>query len=185
VPNQAFGVSYLAIRATTAPSALVRPLHETVATLSPTANLRDIRTMEDAIDDSLDQRRLVMILLGAFAALAIILAVLGIYGVISFAVTQRTRELGVRMALGATPSDVRKLVVLQGLRPSLLGLFIGIAAALAFTRLLSTQLFGVSALDPVTFAALPVLILLVSVLGSLGPAIRATRVDPMVSLRAD
>ena len=141
--------------------------------------------MEDAIDESLDQRRLVMSLLGAFAALAILLAALGIYGVISYSVTQRTREIGVRMALGATGSTVRRMVVLQGLRLCLVGLAIGVVAALGLTRLLSSQLFGVSTADPPTYVALAALILLVSALGSFIPALRATRVDPMIALRAE
>jgi putative ABC transport system permease protein len=110
--------------------------------------------MEQAIDESLDQRRLVMSLLGAFAALAMALAALGRYGVTSHLVAERTREIGVRMALGATASEVRRMVLAQGLRLCLVGLVLGVAAALALTRLLASQLFGVFPTDPASFAAL-------------------------------
>ena len=138
-----------------------------------------------AIDQSLGQRRLVMSLLALFAALAVVLAAVGIYGVTSYSVTQRTREIGVRMALGAHPANVQKMVVGQGLRLALLGLLIGFAAALALTRLVASQLYGVSATDPATFAGLAVLLLGVAVVAALLPARRATRVDPMIALRAD
>jgi ABC-type antimicrobial peptide transport system permease subunit len=156
-----------------------------VRTLSPTAVLTDVRTMEQAIDQSLDHRRTVMFLLGSFAALAMALAALGIYGVISYSVTQRTREIGVRMALGADAAAVRAMVVWQGLRLCLVGLGAGMLAALALTRLLTSQLFGVSPADPATYVALAAIILTVAMAASLVPALRATRVDPMVALRAD
>lgn len=183
IPSQAFSQSYLALRAAGPSStALVGPLRETVRALDPGAVISEIRPMEAAIDDSLDQRRLVMFLLGAFAALAMVLAALGIYGVVSYSVTQRTREIGVRMALGASPSGIRTIVVM---RLCLVGLLLGVAAALLLTRLLATQLFGVSPADPVTFLGLAALILTVSVAGSLVPALRATRTDPMIALRTE
>jgi putative ABC transport system permease protein len=187
VPNTGFGQCYLAVRAAagTSPGALIGPVGEVVRALDPRAVLSEVRTMEAAIDESLDQRRLVMSLLGAFAALAIALAALGLYGVMSHLVAQRTREIGVRMALGATASEVRRMVVTQGLRLCLVGLVLGVVAALALTRLLASQLFGVSPTDPATFAALAALLLLVSVVASLVPAGRATRIDPMIALRAE
>jgi putative ABC transport system permease protein len=186
IPNRAFALAYLVLRTSSSrPAALIRPLRATVQELNPGALFSEVRPMEDAIDESLDQRRLVMSLLGAFAILAIVLAALGIYGVISYSVTQRTREIGVRMALGATGSTVRRMVVMQGLRLCLVGLAIGVVAALGLTRLLASQLFGVSSADPITYVALAALILLVSALGSFVPALRATRVDPMIALRSD
>jgi putative ABC transport system permease protein len=186
VPNFGFGVSYLVLSAAgSSPRILVGPLQDVVRGLSPGALLNEMRPMADAIDESLDQRRLVMFLLGAFAVLAVALAALGIYGVVSFSVSQRTREIGVRMALGAQASHVQRMVVGQGLRLSLLGLGIGLAAALALTRVMASQLYGISATDPATFLALAALLLGVSTVAALLPARRATRVDPMIALRSE
>ena len=186
LPLSGVGLGYIAVRTVgRSPDSLIGPVRETIRALSPTAVLTEVRTMEQAIDQSLDHRRTVMFLLGAFAALAMVLAALGIYGVISYSVTQRTREIGVRMALGADAGRVRAMVVLQGLRLCLLGLGGGVLAALALTRLLASQLFGISPADPATYVALAAIILTVAVAASLVPALRATRVDPMVALRAD
>jgi putative ABC transport system permease protein len=186
VPNRSFALSYLAVRASgVSPSAVVGPIRETVRALSPNAILTDVRTMEAAIDESLEQRKLVMTLLGTFSAVAMVLAALGLYGVISYSVTQRTREIGVRLALGAKASHVRAMVVGQALRLCFLGLAVGVVASLVLTRLLASQLFGVSPTDPATFVGLAVVILGVSVVSSLLPAIRATRIDPMIALRAE
>jgi putative ABC transport system permease protein len=186
LPLAGVGLGYVAVRAVgRAPTDLIGPVREVVLALSPTAVLTEVRTMEQAIDQSLDHRRTVMFLLGAFALLAMTLAALGIYGVISYSVSQRTREIGVRMALGADASRVRAMVVLQGLRLCLLGLGGGVLVALALTRLLASQLFGVSSADPATYAGLAAIILAVAAAASLVPALRATRVDPMVALRAD
>jgi ABC-type antimicrobial peptide transport system permease subunit len=110
---------------------------------------------------------------------------MGIYGVISYSVTQRTREIGIRMALGADAGRVRAMVLIQGLRLCMIGLGVGLLASLALTRLLSSQLFGVSPSDPPTYVALAAIILAVALVAGLVPALRATRVDPMVALRAD
>lgn len=186
LPNAGVSLGYIALRASgSSTTQLVGPLRATVLALSGYAILTEVRSMEAAIDQSLDQRRVVMFLLGAFAALAMVLAALGIYGVISYSVSQRTREIGLRMAVGANAAQVRTMVVLQGMRLCLLGLAVGVAAALGLTRLLASQLFGVSPTDPATFAGLAAVILAVSVLASLIPALRATRIDPMIALRAD
>ena len=166
-------------------NSLVTPLRTTVQSLKRDALLDDVHTMEEAIDESLDRRRLVMFLLAAFAAVALILAALGIYGVVSDSVNQRTREIGVRMALGARAEQVRSMVVRQGVGLCLIGLGIGFFAALALTRLLHSQLFGVTPTDPPTYVALAGLILAVAALASLIPPVRATRIDPMVALRAE
>jgi ABC-type antimicrobial peptide transport system permease subunit len=139
--------------------------------------------MDEVVSNSFAARRLSMILLGVFAALALVLACVGIYGVISYLVGQRTHEIGVRMALGAQPGDVLWLVVGHGARMALLGVAIGIAAALGLTRLMASQLFGVSAHDPLTFAGVATLLILVAVAACYIPARRAMRVDPMVALR--
>ena len=124
-----------------------------------------------------------MILLGIFAALALLLACVGIYGVVSYLVGQRTHEIGVRMALGAHPEDILRLILGHGARMALAGISIGAAAALALTHLMSSELFGVSPRDPLTFVAVAALLLIVALAACYIPARRAMRVDPMVALR--
>ncbi|MGA8224043.1 MAG: ABC transporter permease [Candidatus Acidiferrales bacterium] len=142
-----------------------------------------VQTMDEIISDTIQDQRFSMILLGAFAALALLLASVGIYGVVSYLVGQRTREIGIRVALGAQRRDVLHLVLAGGLRMTLLGVAIGTAAALALTRLMANLLFGVSATDPLTFAAVGLLLTLVALAACYIPARRATRVDPMTALR--
>jgi putative ABC transport system permease protein len=139
--------------------------------------------MDQLLADSLSRSRFTMLLLGIFAAVALVLASVGIYGLIAYSVTQRTQELGIRIALGAQPRDVLRLVLGQGTRLTLLGIALGVLAALAFSRLLVTLLFGVSATDPLTFAGVAALLALVALMACVIPARRATRVDPMVALR--
>jgi len=142
-----------------------------------------VQTMEELIADTLAARRLSMIVLGVFAALAVVLASIGIYGVISYLVGQRTQEICIRMALGARPRDVLAQVLGQGARMIGLGVFIGLAAAFGLTRLMATLLFGVSTTDPLTFAAVAALLALVALAACFLPARRAMRVDPIVALR--
>jgi predicted permease len=142
-----------------------------------------IRTMYDVVDASLGQRRLTMKLLEVFAGVALLLAIVGIYGVIAYSVVQRTREVGIRRALGAQQSDILRLVVGQGLGLTLAGLAIGVGGALALTRLLTSLLFHVTATDPATFVGAAVLFLIVALAASYIPARSATRIDPMEALR--
>jgi len=139
--------------------------------------------MSEVIASSLAERQFSMILFGIFAALALLLASIGIYGVVSYLAGQRTHEIGVRMAMGARPRDVLRLVLGQGLKMAFLGVAVGIPAALALTRLMANLLFGVSATDPITFAGVGIILTFVALLACFVPARRATRVDPIVALR--
>ena len=141
--------------------------------------------MEAMASASSSPQRLPMMLLSTFAGLALVLACVGIYGVNSYLVGQRTPEIGVRVALGAQPSDVLRLVIGQGVRMALIGVVIGLGAAVGLTRLMANQLFGISAHDPLTFAAVAVLLILVAVAACLIPARRAVGVDPMAALRCE
>jgi putative ABC transport system permease protein len=147
--------------------------------------INDVRTMEEIVTQWLAPRRFNLLLLGVFAALALALASVGIYGVISYAVSQRTREIGVRMALGAGRADILKLIVGQGLALTLGGVATGLLASLALTRWLESLLFGVSTTDPLTFTCVALLLTLVALLACYVPARRATKVDPLIALRSE
>jgi predicted permease len=165
------------------PTAVMSDVRRAVAEIDPREVVYNVQTMDEVVSNSFAARRLSMILLGAFAALALILACVGIYGVISYLAGQRTHEIGVRMALGAQKRDVLRMVIRQGARMALIGVAAGIVAALGLTRLMANQLFGVSAHDPLTFAGVAALLILVAVAACYIPARRAMRVDPMIALR--
>jgi putative ABC transport system permease protein len=139
--------------------------------------------MDQLLSNSVVQPRLNLTLLVTFAGLALVLAAVGIYGVMAYTVTQRTHEIGIRMAIGAQTEDVLKQVLLEGARLAIIGLAIGLAGSLAATRLIATMLFGVKPTDPLTFAAVAVILTSVTLAACYIPARRATRVDPMVALR--
>jgi ABC-type antimicrobial peptide transport system permease subunit len=147
--------------------------------------ISEAQTMNEVISESLAQRRFAMIVLAVFAAAALLLASLGIYGVISYMVGQRTQELGIRVALGATRRDIMRLVLGHGLKMALAGVAVGLVAAFGLTRLIRTMLYGVEANDPVTFAIIAVLLTIVAVVACYLPARRATKVDPLTALRSE
>ena len=180
-----FQPSEIAVLASREPLHLSKPLQQAVWTVEPEQPVSHIRTMDEIVDDELASRTQVLQLLGAFAALALLLAALGIYGVLSYVVSQRTREIGLRMAIGASHRDIVRAILAYTARLTSTGLAAGIVAAVAGTRLLSTLLFGVSPLDPKTFVAVSALLAIVALLASYVPARRAAAVDPAVALRQD
>jgi predicted permease len=166
-------------------ASLTSAVKQTLRGLDPDLPMYYIRTMAERVDESLARRRFSMLLLGLFAGLAFALATIGIYGVMAYLVNQGTREIGIRMALGATQRDILTLVVRQGMTLALLGVAIGLAGAFALMRLMSSLLFGVSASDPFTFAAISLLLAFVALVACTIPARRAARIDPMISLRCE
>jgi putative ABC transport system permease protein len=174
----------LAVRAAN-PESLAPVIRGQVKAIDPDQPITNLRTMTEVISRSVWQPRLYAILFGVFAAVALALASVGIYGVIAYSVSERTREIGIRVALGAQRSDVLKLVVAQGMTLTLIGAGIGLGGALVLTRLMQTLLFEVSATDPLTFAGLATLLTFVALLACYLPARRATKVDPMVALRCE
>jgi predicted permease len=165
------------------PTTVMGSVRQAVAEIDSREVVYNVQTMNEVVSNSFAARRLSMMLLGVFAALALVLACVGIYGVISYLVGQRTHEIGVRMALGAQRRDVLRLVIGHGTRMALIGVAIGIVAALGLMRLMANQLFGVSAHDPLTFVGVGVLLIIVAVAACYIPARRAMRVDPMIALR--
>jgi putative ABC transport system permease protein len=160
-------------------------VRQTIWSIDPTQPVSRVRGMRDVVAESVAEPRFYMALLGAFGAVALLLAALGVYGVISYTVSQRTHEIGVRLALGADRRDIVRLVLGQGVGVTGAGLGLGLVAAIFLSRLLSNLLFGVSATDPLTFALVALSLGVVAIAACYIPAIRATRVDPMTSLRTE
>jgi putative ABC transport system permease protein len=175
----------LVVRGASDPMSLIASARRAAQEIDPSLPVFNVKTMETVIADSVSGNRMNALLLGLFAALALTLATLGVYGVMSYTVEQNTREIGVRLALGAEPRDVMKLIIGQGLSLTATGLVVGLTAAFALTRLMETLLFGVSATDPLTLIAAPMLLAFVALLACYVPARRATKVDPMVALRCE
>ena len=175
---------FMAVRAKTSdPLALTPAAQNAVASVNKDIPLANLRTMEDVIAQSVLRRKFAMMLLSVFAGLAMLLAAIGLYGVMSYTVSQRTHEVGIRMALGAQKVDVLKLIVGQGMTLVGAGIVLGIVASIALTRLISSLLFGISARDPLVFGLFAALLAGVALLANYVPALRATKVDPMIALR--
>jgi putative ABC transport system permease protein len=174
---------YLAVRTSREPVGFMAQAREAVAGIDPKLPVHDVRLMEERVEDSLGARRLAMMVLSGFALLALLLALLGVYGVLSYIISRRTHELGIRLALGAVPSDVVRMVLGSGLALTGVGLAIGLAGFLLLARLLSSLLYGVSPRDPLTIAVGTGLLALGAVAAALVPALRAARVDPMETLK--
>jgi predicted permease len=173
------------LRSTADPAALTSAVKDQLRALDPNLPMYDVRTMSQRVDESLASRRFSMLLLGLFASLALALAAIGTYGVMAYLVNQATREIGIRMALGATQQNILSLILRKGMTLALSGVALGLAAAFALTQLLRSQLFGINATDPATFVAIAVLLAGIALFASYIPARRAARIDPMISLRSE
>jgi putative ABC transport system permease protein len=176
---------YLVAHTSRKPEAMISAIRAVIHRLNPDLPVHDIRTINQIAAQSTADRQFSLVLLGLFASLALLLAAVGLYGVVAYAVSQRTTEIGIRMALGAARTDVSRMVLFQGMKPALAGIGLGLLCAAFLTRTLQTMLFGIGAADPITFFAVPVVLLLVIMLACTIPAYRAARVDPMTALRSE
>jgi predicted permease len=181
-PTRALTVAF---RGNTSAGAMLSAAKSELRNLDLDLPMYRARTMEQQVNESLAGRRFSMLLLGVFAGVALALATIGIYGVMAYLVNQGTRELGIRIALGASPRNILSLVVRQGMALALAGVTVGLGAAFLLTRLIRSLLFGVDATDPITFAGIPFLLAIITLLACYIPAQRAARIDPLISLRCD
>ncbi|HEX8619971.1 MAG TPA: FtsX-like permease family protein, partial [Thermoanaerobaculia bacterium] len=171
--------------ATTDPASLQVPMSRALRSLDPLMPVKDLKTLEELISGTIARPRFNATMLTLFAALGLLLASIGIYGVLSYSVAQRTHEMGIRMALGADPRDVLRLVVRDGFKVAIVGVVIGIIASVPATRVLAALLYGVEATDPAVFGSVAATLALVALTASFIPARRATRVQPAVALRPE
>ena len=177
------GSATLIVRAEKDPAALSASIRQAVKAVDLEVPVYSVRTLAEIVSDSTAQRRLAVMLITVFAAVALLLAAVGIYGVMSYAVAQRTQEIGIRMALGAERRDILRMVLRHGGLMAVIGIGLGVTVALGLARLITSLLFQVSATDPPTFSVVPVVLIAVALLACYIPARRATRVDPLVALR--
>jgi putative ABC transport system permease protein len=178
-----FAPRHLVVRTNVDPLSLATTVRKTVWEIDKDQPVSNTSTMEDVLSESIARQRFSMLLLAIFAAVALVLAAVGIYGVMSYSVAQRTHELGIRMALGAQRRDLLKLAIGAGLKLVLIGVVLGLSASFVLTRVMSSLLFGVSATDPLTYTSISILMISVALLASYIPARRAARVDPLIALR--
>jgi putative ABC transport system permease protein len=175
----------IVVRTSVPPRSLVQPATAVVRAIDPQQPVEDIRTMDDIVDETLTSQRFSALLLGLFAGVAVLLASIGIYSVLSYIVRGRSREIGIRTALGAGTADVLRLVLVEGMTPTLVGIGAGAVAALGSAQILERMVFGVSASDPLTLAVVASALAGVAVLASVVPAYRASRLDPLNVLRSN
>jgi predicted permease len=181
----AYGGATILLHTAGNPQSLITAVRNEIRRLDPNLAVYRIQTMRELLGISTSDRRFTMLLFAAFAGLALLLATVGLYGLVSYTVSQRRAEVGIRMALGATGPDVRRLILMQGLKPATTGIVLGVVAAALAARILRSQLFGVTPVDPLTFAAVPLVLLAVAAVACYVPAIRATRLDPTAALRTE
>jgi predicted permease len=167
------------------PKSVIRPAQDEIHRIGSTLAINRVQTMDELLSASVAGRQFNMLLFASFAAMALLLAAIGLYGLVSHTVSQRRGEIGIRMALGASRAGVNKMVMVQGLKPAIAGVFIGLVAGAFAVRILQSQLFGVTPADPATFVIVPIVLLTVATLACVLPAVRATRLDPTVALRAE
>ena len=182
-PSPAFGYLTLVVRTDGDPATLAPGIRSAIHALDKNIPLSEIQTMDQVVAEATSQSRFYLVLLAGFATVALLLAGVGIYGVMSYSVSRRSHEIGIRMALGAQGRDVLKLVVFQGIIQAMAGIAVGLAGALALSRLMAGLLYGTRATDPMTFVAAVLVLCVVAVAASYIPARRAAKVDPMVALR--
>jgi putative ABC transport system permease protein len=173
------------VRTSVPPASLAQPAAAVVRAIDPQQPVEDIRTLDDVLDSTLASQRFSALLLGLFACVALALATVGIYSVLSYIVRGRSREIGIRTALGARTVDVLRLVIVEGMSPALVGIAVGTVAALTSAKVMATFVFGVSSSDPRTLATVAAMLAFVALIASLVPAYRALRLDPVKVLRAD
>ena len=173
----------MVVKTSKAPESLIGPIKAVVQGIDPDQPLANVRTMLSRVDETLADRRFTLTVLGVFALLAFVLGGIGLYGVMAYHVTQRTREIGIRMALGAQRANVWRLIVRQGMKLVFISTLIGLGACWGLTRLMKSLLFSVSATDPIAFVVPPVLLAAIALLACFIPARRATKVDPLVALK--
>ena len=179
------GPMQFAVHTAGSPTALTLALRSILKDLDPNLPLSDVQTMDEVVSKSMAPRRFNMFLITIFAAVALLLALVGVYGVLAYSVGRRTAEIGLRVALGATPAKVLTLIVGQGMRPILIGMGAGLLGAMGLSRFVSSLLFNVKPIDPVTYAAVALLVAIAAVLSCYVPALRALRVDPVAALRQE
>lgn len=175
----------LVVRSSVLPQAVIEAVRGKIAEVDPSIPISGVRTMDEVVGAAVSRPRLIATIAGIFAGFALLLAAIGIYGVMAYSVSTRKQEMGIRLALGASPEDILRLIVGQGMRMTLIGVGVGIAVSLALTRLLANLLFGVGAADPLVFTGASLVLMGTAFFACYLPARRATRVDPISALRCE